>query len=75
MKIKQLMFAAAMLLILSFTGHAQVKITVDHNEGAAATSQFKFKRVPSPIIDDARPLQSSCSLRESSTKTAWVSRL
>jgi hypothetical protein len=32
---------------------SQVKTTIDHNTGSAATSAFKFKRVPSPVKDNA----------------------
>ena len=32
---------------------AQIKITIDHNPSATATSEFKFPRVPSPARDDA----------------------
>jgi hypothetical protein len=32
---------------------AAVKITIDHNTGNNATAEFKFKRVPSPVKDDA----------------------
>ena len=41
--------------ILSATSlaHAQVKVTIDHNPNASATSAFKFKNVPSPAKDDA----------------------
>ena len=48
--------AFAIALWASFTApatSAQVQITVDHNPGAAATSEFKFPRVPSPATDDA----------------------
>jgi hypothetical protein len=53
MKIKRLMFTIAVLLNLSVAGHAQVKVTIDHNVADAATAVFKFKRVPSPVTDDA----------------------
>ncbi|HWZ46412.1 MAG TPA: hypothetical protein VNW97_23265 [Candidatus Saccharimonadales bacterium] len=33
--------------------HSQVKVTVEHNTGSAATRDFKFKTVPSPVKDDA----------------------
>jgi hypothetical protein len=41
------------LLSLSMAGLSQVKVTVDHNVGNAATKDFKFKTVPSPVKDDA----------------------
>ncbi len=48
--------AFAIALWASFTAPtapAQIRITIDHNTGAAATSEFKFPRVPSPSRDDA----------------------
>jgi hypothetical protein len=41
------------LLILSAAAPSQVKVTIDHNTGSAATTAFKFKNVPSPVKDDA----------------------
>lgn len=38
---------------LSSANSAQVRITIDHNTGNAATAEFKFKRVPSPVRNDA----------------------
>lgn len=32
---------------------AAVRVTIDHNTGETATAQFKFKRVPSPVKDNA----------------------
>ncbi len=46
----------AILLVTSsaaFSASAAVRITIDHNRGAAATRQFKFARVPSPSKSDA----------------------
>ena len=40
-------------LAVAAAAHAEVIITIDHNIDAAATPQFKFKRVPSPARDDA----------------------
>ena len=48
-----IVFALALLASLAPALRAQVKIEIDHNTGAAATSEFKFKRVPSPARDDA----------------------
>jgi len=48
-----LAYTTAALLALTFTAHAQVKVTTDHNPNASATSAFKFKNVPSPAKDDA----------------------
>ena len=53
LKLVQLAFAMALLASLPPAAPAQVRITIDHNTGAAATSEFKFKRVPSPARDDA----------------------
>jgi len=47
-----LLTMAALLLSMG-PAHAQVKVTIDHNNGSAATSAFKFKNVPSPAKDDA----------------------
>ena len=43
----------AALLSFALATQAQVKVTVDHNTGGAATGSFKFKNVPSPTKDDA----------------------
>jgi hypothetical protein len=48
-----LIFAITLLMSLAPAAQAQIRITIDHNTGAAATSEFKFKRVPSPARDDA----------------------
>src|SRR5438876_1389516 len=49
--VSQIGFAA--LLTLGLVAQGQVRITVDHNPNATATSAFKFKNVPSPAKDDA----------------------
>ena len=36
------------LLLMGTIARAEVKVTVDHNEGDKATSDFKFKTVPTP---------------------------
>jgi hypothetical protein len=51
-KTSHLVFTIAVLLGLTVAAHGQVKVTVDHNTGAAANSSFKFKNVPSPAKDD-----------------------
>jgi hypothetical protein len=47
----------AFLIVLTgasvLTGHAQTKITIDHNTGAATNADWKFKSVPSPSRSDA----------------------
>ena len=48
--VSQIGFAA--LLTLGLVAQGQVRITVDHNSNATATSAFKFKNVPSPAKDD-----------------------
>jgi hypothetical protein len=45
--------AITALTALAPTGHAQIRVTVDRNTGAAATKEFKFKTVPSPAKEDA----------------------
>lgn len=52
-RIAHLVFTLALLASLAPAAQAQVKIEIDHNTGAAATSGFKFQRVPSPARDDA----------------------
>ncbi len=47
------LFAIAVLLSFTLTASSQVKVTVDHNTGGAATGSFKFQNVPSPAKDDA----------------------
>ncbi len=49
----KLIFATTILVSLAAALNAQVRIAIDHNTGAAATSEFKFQRVPSPARDDA----------------------
>src|SRR5947209_20616239 len=46
-------FIVAILASFTLVSASQVKVTVDHNTGSAATSAFKFKRVPSPVKDNA----------------------
>ena len=45
----------ALLIVFSSSMaiHAQTRITVDHNTGAAINPEWKFKSVPSPARDDA----------------------
>jgi len=47
--------SVGLLVFLSpfFVTHAQTKITIDHNTGAAINAEWKFKSVPSPSHDDA----------------------
>ena len=51
--INQKFLFAIMLSMVSVSIYAQPRITIDHNTGAAANAEFKFKRVPSPSRDDA----------------------
>lgn len=44
---------AGALLFTAIAANAQVTVTVDRNQRAAATAEFKFKRVPPPSADDA----------------------
>jgi len=50
---KHCRFIAVALLGLIAAAPAAVKVTVDHNTGDQATAQFKFKRVPSPVKENA----------------------
>jgi len=49
----QLALTVSLLAAFAPAASAQVRITIDHNTGAAAASEFKFSRVPSPARDDA----------------------
>ncbi|MEA2238841.1 MAG: hypothetical protein QOC81_3565 [Thermoanaerobaculia bacterium] len=44
---------ALAVALFAFAARAEVRVTVDHNVGAAATTAFKFARVASPSRDDA----------------------
>jgi hypothetical protein len=44
---------AAALLLTGLAARAEIKVTVDHRENSEASSDFKFKKVPSPAKDDA----------------------
>ena len=48
-----LAFTIVVVAAVPLTAQAQTRIAIDHNTGAAATSEFKFARVPSPARDDA----------------------
>jgi len=50
---KRLGLAVAILAFSTAVAVSQVKVTIDHNAGKAATSAFKFKNVPSPVKDNA----------------------
>ncbi len=52
-RLARLLLATIALIALTLTAHAQIRVTVDHNTGVAATKEFKFKNVPSPAKDDA----------------------
>lgn len=52
-KVSQAGFAFALLFGIALTACGQIRITIDHNTGVAATGEFKFKNVPSPARDDA----------------------
>jgi hypothetical protein len=45
--------AIIILSLFQLTAHAQIKITIDHNTGAAINPEFKFKSLPSPSRNDA----------------------
>src|SRR5882762_6275063 len=49
----RLLYAAIVVAGLTLVVHAQPKIIIEHNIGAAATASFKFKNVPSPSRSDA----------------------
>ena len=52
-KLALLLFAIPLWASFAPAAPAQIRITIDHNTGAAATGEFKFPRVPSPLRDDA----------------------
>ena len=52
-EIKRLGIIVAILVSFTLDSASQVKVVVDHNTGSAATSAFKFRRVPSPMKDNA----------------------
>ena len=49
MRLLALLLTFCLTLVMS----AEVRITIDHNRGAAATRAFKFAHVPSPSKSDA----------------------
>src|SRR5213076_494628 len=51
--INRLLLVTALGAVVMVTTHAQTKITVDHNTGAAINAEWKFKSVPYPSRDDA----------------------
>jgi len=44
--------AMIMSLVLILASEGQIKVVLDRNRDASATSAFKFKNVPSPAKDD-----------------------
>lgn len=46
-------FTAFVLLLLTGSARAQVRITIDHNDNKTANAEFRFTRVPSPAHNDA----------------------
>jgi hypothetical protein len=50
---KHAFFAVAAPFLLAMTTASQVKVTVDHNTGFEASPAFRFKRVPSPVKNNA----------------------
>lgn len=51
-KMSSVAIALSALLILMLEAHAEVKVTVEHNSGEAATADFKFRNIPPPAKDD-----------------------
>jgi hypothetical protein len=50
---REILFAVIVIFLAQLTGHAQPRITIDHNTGASINAEWKFKSVPSPSRDDA----------------------
>lgn len=46
-------FTVVMVLGFATGASAQVKVAIDHNTGSSATSDFRFKNVPSPVLHNA----------------------
>jgi len=51
--LKRAVWIVAVCMSTTLLAFSEVKITVDHNIGDAATSEFKFRRVPAPVKDQA----------------------
>jgi len=52
-KIAYVGLVVAVMLSLALTARSEIKVTVEHKSGAAATADFKFKNMPPPAKDDA----------------------
>jgi len=52
-KIRSFVFATFALFLFAASTHAQVRITIDHNDNKTANAEYKFPRVPSPARNDA----------------------
>ena len=52
-KTRRCLLAMVTVVIATVVTHAQTKITIDHNIGAAINPEFRFKSVPSPSRSDA----------------------
>lgn len=50
---RRLIFTAVWVLVLFVPAHAQVRVTIDHNDDKTANAEFKFARVPAPARNDA----------------------
>ena len=53
LRFSRVLFSVSIVLLASLTTHAQTKITIDHNNGAAINPEFRFKSVPSPSRSDS----------------------
>ena len=48
-----LICGASSVLLTALASRGEIKVVAEHNDGSQATSEFKFKSVPSPAKDDA----------------------
>jgi hypothetical protein len=53
MQTRRILVIAASTALLCAAAQAEVTVTVDHNDSSQASAAFKFKRVPSPVKNDA----------------------
>jgi hypothetical protein len=49
--------ATSTVLFSALAAHGEIKVVAEHNAGSQATSEFKFRSVPSPSKDDAAAIE------------------
>lgn len=50
---QQILLLPVLILLSGAATHAEIKTTVEHNGNDEAKPDFRFKKVPSPVADDA----------------------